>query len=380
MMKQKRSIRAVAALLLLAVLIFDSARALAGAAEGVELCVRTVIPSLFPFFVCTMFLTENTGCGTFPLPGRILAGLRIPKAASCVWIPAFLGGYPVGAKCIGDLYGRRQISRSDAQRLLAFCSNAGPSFIFGITAAAFSQAWMPWLIWGIHLLSAVITARILPPKPSPKASSAKRSISIQQALDNSLKTMARVCGWIILFRVVIAFCNRWFIWYFGTTAQIAFNGLLELTIGCTALGYIPNTGLRMILCTGFLSFGGLCVLMQTRSVCAGLGFGNYVLGKSIQTVFSILLAALAQFVFLPPQERVAVDLRFGILMAGILAVLVLFPKKGIAFRRNMMYNHGIRQKQEDIPCSLESASKSPAPTAASAPGSTRSRSFAPKKA
>ena len=35
----------------LLVLIFDSSLAIQGAREGVELCLRTVIPSLFPFFV-----------------------------------------------------------------------------------------------------------------------------------------------------------------------------------------------------------------------------------------------------------------------------------------------------------------------------------------
>ena len=375
----KRTIGTAAAIGML-ILILDTRTVITGAQEGAMLCFATVIPTLLPFFFLSSLLTNALSGSESPWLKPLERLLRIPAGTGSLFLIGALGGYPTGARAVAEARQAGHLSEGAATRMLGFCSNAGPSFIFGITAAVFPQVWMPWLLWSIHLLSAVITARILPPKPSPKASSAKRSISIQQALDNSLKTMARVCGWIILFRVVIAFCNRWFIWYFGTTAQIAFNGLLELTIGCTALGYIPNTGLRMILCTGFLSFGGLCILMQTRSVCVGLGFGNYVLGKSIQTVFSILLAALAQFVFLPPQERVAVDLRFGILMAGILAVLVLFPKKGIAFRRNMMYNHGIRQKQEDIPCSLESASRSPAPTAASAPGSTRIRSFAPKKA
>ena len=48
----------------------------------------------------------------------------------------------------------------DAQRMLAFCSNAGPSFLIGILSTKFSEGWILWLIWGIHNLSAVAVAMI----------------------------------------------------------------------------------------------------------------------------------------------------------------------------------------------------------------------------
>ena len=39
------------------VLILDGKAALLGAQAGVELCLNTVIPSLFPFFVLSVLLT-----------------------------------------------------------------------------------------------------------------------------------------------------------------------------------------------------------------------------------------------------------------------------------------------------------------------------------
>ena len=291
-MKQKRSIRAVAALLLLAVLIFDSARALAGAAEGVELCVRTVIPSLFPFFVCTMFLTENTGCGTFPLPGRILAGLRIPKAASCVWIPAFLGGYPVGAKCIGDLYGSRQISRSDAQRLLAFCSNAGPSFLFGMISRLFPDQKTVWMLWLIHVSGAVLTALVFCGGPTEPFSAKAVSVETgkRDIMGSSVKTMGIVCGWVILFRMIIRFLQDWILWLCPRWLQVLLMGLLELSNGCCELLTVDSVGLRFVLCSTMLAFGGLCVFLQTASVIRDLSVRSYLVGKILQTVFCFLMS------------------------------------------------------------------------------------------
>ena len=40
-------------------LILDGRTAIDGARQGIELCLRTVIPSLFPFFVLSILLTSS---------------------------------------------------------------------------------------------------------------------------------------------------------------------------------------------------------------------------------------------------------------------------------------------------------------------------------
>ena len=42
-------------------LILDGRTALTGAAEGIDLCIRTVIPALFPFFVLSPLLMGYPG-------------------------------------------------------------------------------------------------------------------------------------------------------------------------------------------------------------------------------------------------------------------------------------------------------------------------------
>ena len=108
------------------VLILDSGLALEGARDGLTLCIQTVIPSLFPFFVLSSVLLSALSEQDSILIKLLAKKLMIPQRAASLVIPGFLGGYPVGAKCVADLYESRQISKKDAQRLLAFCSNAGP--------------------------------------------------------------------------------------------------------------------------------------------------------------------------------------------------------------------------------------------------------------
>lgn len=359
------------------VLILDTQTAISGAQEGAMLCFATVIPTLLPFFVLSTLLTASLTGIRISLLKPMERLLRIPGGTGSLFLIGILGGYPAGAMAVAEANHRGQLADNAARRMLGFCSNAGPSFLFGIAGAAFEQRWIPWLLWVIHILSAVLTAVILPGKFAESCVLDRKTVTVSQALDQGIKTMGRVCGWIVLFRVLIAFCNRWFLWALDTPWQIGINGILELTIGCTALGYIENTGLRLILCAGMLGFGGLCVAMQTQSVCAKLGMGYYLPGKLLQAGSSVIFASIAQLWFLPQTERCNISLIFFVISAVIFAIMTLAVKKGIAFRKIMVYNPFNRQKREAATCSSESASRNPAPTAASAPGSTTSRSSAP---
>ena len=74
-MKNRNLYQGFAAGIGMLLLIFDSKTALEGARAGIDLCIRTVIPSLFPFFVLSMVLTGA-------LMGTSLLWLR-PIGALC---------------------------------------------------------------------------------------------------------------------------------------------------------------------------------------------------------------------------------------------------------------------------------------------------------
>ena len=275
----------------LLVLILDTKTALSGASQGLELCIRTVIPSLLPFFVLSILLTSALTGESIPMlrPLGRLCGVAI--GAESLLLIGMLGGYPAGAQCVAQANLRRQ----DAQRMIAFCNLAGPAFLFGIVSGKFSNPYAPWLLWGIHILSALLVATLLPGKSRETALlRSGKPLTISDALQRSLRIMASVCGWIILFRILIAFLERWFLWLLPIPAQVAITGILELSNGCCDLGRISSEGLRFIIAAAILAFGGLCVTMQTSSVTNGLSLKTYLVGKVVQVLISILMAALLQ--------------------------------------------------------------------------------------
>lgn len=307
----------IAAALGVAILILDSKTALIGAQEGITMCIQTVIPSLFPFFLLSILLTTSLMGRRLKILRPICRLCRIPEGAESILIAGFLGGYPVGAQCISQAFEAGQLSSDDAKRLLAFCNNCGPAFLFGMAAAMFGQWWEPWVLWLIHIVSAVLVGILIPGSPRACAAPAPRSVSAVEALDRAVRIMAGVCGWVIMFRILITFSQRWFLWCLPQEYQIFISGLLELSNGCIALYDIDDIYLRFILCSGFLAFGGLCVTMQTLSVTsARLDKSLYFPGKVLQCCVSLLLASVIRGFQLP--QLIIIPLIIGIITAVFL--------------------------------------------------------------
>ena len=302
------------------VLILDGKTALEGARQGIALCLKTVIPSLFPFFVLSILLTSSLMGRSLPVLRPIGRLFGLPTGAESLLIPAFLGGYPVGAQSAAAAFRSGQISKQEADRLLCFCSNAGPAFLFGMAGAMFPRGWMAWALWGIHIGGALFASFLIPGKNTGSVTPEKgQTLSPSSALNTALRVMASVCGWVVLFRVILAFLGRWILWLLPAAAQVAVMGLLELSNGCCALPAVRDIPVRFCICSGMLSFGGLCVTMQTRSVTEGLSMKLYLLGKLLQTLFSLSAAALIMYgLWLP----------FG---AAILAVLLAKIQKKSSF-------------------------------------------------
>ena len=305
-------------------LIFDGKTALAGAAEGVTLCLNTLIPSLFPFFLMSILLT-STLAGQAVVPLRpIAAACGIPKKAEFLLAIGLLGGYPVGAKNVALLYSSGQLTPSQAARMIVFCNNAGPAFIFGILGSMFSDPRIPWLLWAVHIASALLVGMLLPGNaPTGAVEACRQKVRVTDALEQAVKVMALVCGWVVLMRMVLAFLDRWLLWILPLPVQVATAGILELSNGCIRLSQLGIEGLRFIIAAGLLSLGGVCVTLQTASVADRIPMRLYFPGKILQCSISVLMSCVLQIVF-PASMRChcgAVALTAGIIGFGCLLSL-----------------------------------------------------------
>ncbi|MEG1778158.1 MAG: sporulation protein, partial [Angelakisella sp.] len=90
----------------------------------------------------------------FEAPMRLLFG--VPGACAPAFILGIIGGYPVGAKTALTLYQNRLCSKTEAERLLAFCNNCGPAFILGtVGSAVFGDMRVGILLYASHILASI---------------------------------------------------------------------------------------------------------------------------------------------------------------------------------------------------------------------------------
>lgn len=322
----KRMYKTLIIALCMLLLILDTKTAVNGAAEAVELCIRVLIPSLFPFFLVSVLLTDLLS-GTSTIMRPIGTLLKIPRGSEPLFLVGMLGGYPVGAQIICQAAENGSLDKRDAVRMMAFCNNAGPSFLFGVISTQFPNTIYTWLIWAILILSTILTAVILPGGTTKDATThTTKHITLTQAIEKSIKALSSVCAWVIIFRVILAFLERWFLWMLPAAPHVAIQMLLELANGSIVLNEIENIGLRFIICTAGLSIGGFCVLLQTASVAGSLGIGKYIPGKLIQTGISLLLSIPMIYIVnngISPLYMVAILLCF----APVIVILSHFRKK-----------------------------------------------------
>jgi len=311
------------------VLILDTKTALYGAKEGLQLCLQTVIPSIFPFLILSGVLNRSILGQALP-PLRPLGKLcKIPKGGESLLLLGLIGGYPVGAQLIAQSYSDGRLTPKAARRMLGFCSNAGPSFLFGMLSPLFSNPLTPWFLWGIHIISALLVGCILPGDIDISCEIKKAPpISAAEALQNAIRTMASISGWVVVFRIILAFCNRWFLWILPVPAQVLFSGLLELSNGCVLLKEVQTEGTRFILASVLLAAGGLCVGMQTVSVTKSTGLGSYFPGKVLQTLLAFLLSATVQQTLFPTSEAFHISAHwFTVPLLGIATLFSAAKKK-----------------------------------------------------
>ena len=298
----KKVAKGLVAAIVMLILIFDAKTAASGAANGISLCIQVLIPSLFPFFVFSTLLTSvliGTSSNILRPLGSIL---RIPPGSESLFLIGILGGYPVGAQSVCQARKDGYLQSSDAMRMIGFCSNAGPAFVFGVVSIQFPSITYAWLIWGVLILSATLTAFLLPSGSNKHiVLGHTKEYTIAQSLEKSLRILVSVCGWVILFRIVVSYMDKWFLWMLPKSFIICIQMLLELGIGCTNLINIDNVSLRFVACTTGLAFGGLCVLFQTISVAGKDGIGLYLPEKLLQALIasfiSVIVVSVIEFGF-----------------------------------------------------------------------------------
>lgn len=310
-MKKKLSL--FLALTAFAALSFASQAAAESCRTGIHLCVELIIPSLFPFFVLSMLLNKM---GLPSLIGHILAPAAarlygISGAGASALIVGLLGGYPAGAAYIAEMTDSSTITRNEGERLLAFCNNSGPAFIIGaVGGGIFRSAKIGFLLYGIHVLAAIITGLFFRSHNYIDAEQPLLIDSIEpvealiEAVKQAVSTLISVCGFILFFTVLTGIMDAaGFLPMLCGKIAAAFGfelhfvramlmGILEIGSAVGAMRGLKLTAHSLALAAFIVGWGGISVHMQSYAVIHDRNMKGtlHMAGRLINASISALLA------------------------------------------------------------------------------------------
>lgn len=270
--------------------------------QGLQLCASSVIPALFPFLVLSGLLTA---LGSTDLLGRPLQRL-LQRLFGCspqgvnVFLLGLLGGYPLGARMIGQLLHERRLAAEEAQRLLRFCNNAGPAFILGLVGLGrFGRLSVGVWLYAIHVSAAVCIGLFLrkkredapPPLPAPPPKSF--SAALVDSVCAAGGSMVQICSFVVFFITLLHLFSS----LSGIHHPLVL-GIIELTNGILQLND-SRSGFWMA--AALLGWGGLSVHFQTAAVLPRqeIHFLPYFYTKCVHALLSFLLAVPISFFLFP---------------------------------------------------------------------------------
>ncbi len=290
--------RAISSVLLavMALLLLFSTEAAGAVQQGLQLCAGSVIPSLFPFLVLSSLFFAVSGGLSDNFLQRAAAGfLGCSSTGVGVFFLSLLGGYPVGARLIAQLYRVNQISREEATYLLHFCNNAGPAFLLGFVGLGqFASLRVGVSLYLIHAAVAAVLALLFRPrtaifsaKTAPLPVSRPVCESFVSAIGEAGGTMVQICAFVTFFYTVLQLFSS----LTGLFHPILL-GLVEITGG---LAHLSADRSGFVIACGLAGWGGLSVHCQTAAVLSGTGLPmrGYLQSKLLHGVFSAFVGFFA---------------------------------------------------------------------------------------
>jgi sporulation integral membrane protein YlbJ len=290
-------------------LVTNGAAAVSYASDALGICFEMIVPSLFPFFVCSGILIYSGFCEQLAKLFRFCMYplFRVNPMGSSAFVLGIVSGYPLGAVTAGELYANGYLSKTEAERLLAFCNNSGPLFILtSVGIAVYSNIKFGIALYLSHILAALTVGVLFRfygkgrhTAPPSRMTSPERSFGevFDIALQNGIKNILTVCGAVVFFSVISRILLD--IFPLNDFLYAVMSGFFEFVTGTVNISRLSiNTAQKLILTAVTVGFAGLSVHAQVMAVIARyrLSLVPYIVGKILHAVIAGVYMALYLYI------------------------------------------------------------------------------------
>lgn len=284
--KYKNYIIIITILILMITSLVNSKYLIYQVLEYTNLFITKLFPATFIFFILSSLLINY---GFIELISKIL---HINGASFYVILMSMISGFPSGSKYIKELLDNNEIDISTANYLISFTHFPNPLFVLGTVNIIIKSTHLSYLILISIILSNLIIGIILKKKskskipPTVKTEYNSFSNYLTKAINSSIKTIILIYGTSLFFFLISAYIIKYL--NAPPIINVLINGFFDLTKGVASVATINNNILKCILIITFISFGGISINMQVKSIIenTNISYKNFLIGRIYQVIIS----------------------------------------------------------------------------------------------
>ena len=246
--------------------------------EYTKLFFTKLFPANFIFFTISTLLID------YGLIELIATYTNFNTAEFYVFFMSIISGFPSGSKYTKELLEKKLLSKESANSLIMASHFPNPLFVLGTVCIK---------IYLAILLSNLIIFILTKKKNKKITFTYKEPVNfasaLSSAINKTLKVIVLIYGSSIFFYLVAVIISKYFI--LSTYSYILLNGLFDLTKGVAVLSLSNNLLKKALLAIFFISFGGISIHMQVKSIIAGskIKYKNFLKGRIIATALALII-------------------------------------------------------------------------------------------
>lgn len=276
------------------------------AKKAVEICISSLVPSLFIFMVLSRMLSHL--CSSCPSDMKFIRCLsqilNLPPTLIPMCITGLFCGAPSGAFGISRIYGEGSCSKDEAERACILANNCSAAFILSFISSVLGSRTAGLYILISNILATVFIYMVFFRKGKHKytvqyTKSKEEDFGnmVTESISSSITATVTMCGFVIFFYTLSSILCDNISGIIGKESLSFFNAvissLLEISTGILHIGNLDGTG-SVVTAASAVAFMGISMLLQTGEIMRKheISTGNFYISKILCAIVSPIIAVI----------------------------------------------------------------------------------------
>ena len=256
-----------------------------------NLFITKLFPSSFLFLILSSLLMD------YHFAYHFQKILKLKSSYLYFFLISLISGFPSGSIYIKEGLEKKIIKKEEGEKILLYTHFPNPLFIFSTIKQVIKSNHLTILLYLSILISNLIL--LLLSKKKKKEIFYERiypknfSDSLTKAILKTTKTLIMIYGTSLFFYLISIYISKLFA--YNTYLYVVMNGFFDLTNGVTKTALLNSNYYRALLILLFVSFGGLSIHMQVKSILSDteIPYKVFLKGRILGTILSLLIFMMA---------------------------------------------------------------------------------------